>query len=247
VALTARLTSPSAVSSSTERPSAVVRACSSLKRLGHLPVPGLQLREEPVLLLGELVKLAAHLVHPARQGPELVAIRHRDGRAEVAFRDLAKEAFGLADREDEGPRRDEPEDEGESDRPGREAAHEEQGLTVRRLDALPEPAHPGLFVPDDPSDEAGDLPVEGSALAEVKRHRLVVFALPDEARDVRHRGQDPALDRANLLDRLALAGRGRLLQADERVVEPVLLAEDALDGGVVPEEQRIPRDAHLQA
>ena len=80
-----------------------------------------ELDVERPLLLVELVKLAAHPVHPAGQGAELVAIRHVDGRAEVAFRDLAEKGSGLADGNDERPGDDEPQDEGEDDRRRREA------------------------------------------------------------------------------------------------------------------------------
>jgi hypothetical protein len=218
-----------------------------LARIGLGLAGPLELGVEGPLVLVELAKLLTHLVHPAGQGSELVAIRHVDGRAEVAFRDPVEEAAGRADGEDEGPGDDEAQEEGKHDRRRREAAHDEQGSTVHRLDALPELGHPGLFAPDDSGDEGGDLPIQRIALVEVECHRLVELAVPIQARDARHRGQELVLGRANPLDRLALSGWSRSLQAGERVLEAVLLAEDALDGGVVPKKQRIPREVHLQA
>jgi len=50
-----------------------------------------------------------------------------------------------------------------------------------------------------------------------------------------------------VLDRLALAGRACSLQKTERGVEAILLTKDAVDGGIVPEEERIPRRVHLRA
>ena len=42
------------------------------------------------------------------------------------------------------------------------------------------------------------------------------------------------------------AGGARRLEAIEGVVEAIVLAEHALDGGVVAHEQRVPREAHLK-
>ena len=125
----------------------------------------LELDVERPLVFVELVKLATHLVHPGGQSTELVTVRHADGRPKVTSRDLIEEASGFADGKDERPGDDEPQDEGEEDR-RREAAHEKEGSTVRHLHALPEPAHSGLFAPDDPGHE-GRVPDTGAVLVEV--------------------------------------------------------------------------------
>ena len=75
----------------------------------ELGVERAELMRRPPLVVVELMQLAAHLVHPAGEGAELVAVRHVDARAEVALGDLAEEPLGLPDGEDEGPGDDEPE------------------------------------------------------------------------------------------------------------------------------------------
>ena len=73
-----------------------------------------------------------------------------------------------------------PRPEGEDDGRGREAAGEEEGATIRGLDALPELAHARLLVPDGPGDEGRDLPIQRIPLVQVEGHRLVGLVLADE-------------------------------------------------------------------
>ena len=206
-----------------------------------------ELHVERLLVLVELVELTAHRVHPRGQDAELVAIRHVDGRAEVALRDLAEEASGFANGRDERPGDDEPEDQCQEDGRHREASHDEERVSVRGLHILSEAAHPCLLGLHDPGHQRGDLPKQRMALGEVELHRFVGIARANEMRGVRERRPHLLLGGANLIDRVTPRPRGRPFEAGEAVGESLVLAKHVLDRGEVPEDDGVPRDVHLHA
>ena len=118
--------------------------------------------------------------------------------------------------------------------------------TARRFDASTQ-FQTGLFAADDPGDEGRDLPISRLALVEVERHRLVGLVGPHEAPDFLHRLDELTLGGADLLDRLALHGRGGLLEASQGVGEPLFIVEDAHERRLVQQDQSIPDDVHLNA
>ena len=218
-----------------------------LARPGQLVVEHLELMAGPPLLVVELTQLLAHVVHPSREGAELVAVHHVDARAEVPLGDAAEKPLGLPHGKDEGPGDDEAQDKGKEDRGGGEARGEDEGAAIGNLYPLAEPPHALLLGTHGLGHQGGDLPIYGIGLVDVQFHRVVALALPDQLGDARHRGHDLLLPGPDAPDGVALLGRHGRFEAVEGIEEAVVLAEHALDGGVVADEQRVPCEVHLQA
>ena len=81
----------------------------------------------------------------------------------------------------------------------------------------------------------------------MQRHRLVGLVGPHETSELLHRLDELTLGAADLLDCLALHGRCSRLEASQGIGEPLLIVEDARERGLVPQDQSVPDDAHLNA
>src|SRR5262245_23708130 len=126
------------------------------------------------------------------------------------------------------------------DRGGGEARGEDEGAAIGNLYPLAEPPHALLLGTHGLGHQGGDLPIYGIGLVDVQFHRVVALALPDQLGDARHRGHDLFLPGPDAPDGVALLGRHGRFEAVEGIEEAGVLAEHALNGGVVAEEQGVP-------
>ena len=199
-------------------------ACSSL-RLSE------RKRRRRLLLLGvQPRQLTARLVQPGGQRAELVAVRHPHGAGEVAGRHVAQVRVGGLHRQDERPRDDEAADERDQDGGHRQGPHGHERASVGHLHAGPLGPHGLVLLVHDESHLLVDRTVQRVLARELQAQRGVDLAVAHQVGDVGDHRHRLLLAGPDLLDDLALGLGGRLLDADEGVVEAVVLSQDIRPG-----------------
>ena len=203
-----------------------------------------RLRRDPLLFV-EPAELAAHPVHALGERAELVAVRHDDRPPEPPLRHLAQEVVRRVHRQDERPRDHEAPEQGDGDGDGGEARHHLQRVAVGGLDTAPERGHPRFLGGDEPTHEPFDLPVTRLLPCAERRHRVGDPSVAEGVGDVGDDRHGVLLRRADVLDERALLGSRGRLEPRERVVEPVVLAQDPTHGVLVLGEERHGGEVHL--
>ena len=156
-----------------------------------------------------------------------------------------EEALRLPHGKYERPRDHEAAEPGEKHRAHREDGRQDQGCAIGGIDVVAQPGHSALLRLDELSDAHRDVVVEALQAIEKRSRHGAELAIPDRIGHVGHRGHRVVLRGADLLDETVLLGRRLRLQARERAVEAVVLAQDPRDRGLLLRKQRECGEVHL--
>ena len=216
-----------------------------LTRLRQALVEAAELLRRHLLLVVEAAELVTHPVHVLGERAELIPIGHDDRPPESPLRYLAQEAVSFLHGQDERPRDHDAPHQRDHDGHDGEAAHQSQRVPVAVRDTPPEAGHARLLGGDELAHQLLDAPVGRLLAGPQRRHRVRESSVADgvdAVGDGRHR---VLLRAANGLDERAFLGPRHRLETRERVVEPVVLAHDQADRGVVPGEESHGAEVHL--
>ena len=138
-----------------------------------------------------------------------------------------------------------PPDEGQQDGGHRQRPHRHERAAVGHVDAGPLRSHGLVLLVHDELHLLVDRAVQRVLARELQAQRGVDLAVAHEVGDVGDHRHRLLLAGPDLLDDLALGLGGGLLDADERVVEAVVLSQDIGQGRLVAHEEGHAGQVHL--